>query len=70
MSKLTFLVLLLPIPSEIIVKIEKIAYSFLWEKRDKLRRRSKINDHADGGRKMVDIDSICMALKAMWIHRI
>ena len=44
--------------------LKKLAYNFLWGKRDKVRRRSIINDHINAGLPMVDIDSYFMALKA------
>ena len=39
------------------------------EKWDKIKRNVMINDYAEGGLKMIDIQSFSKALKATWIRK-
>ena len=63
LSKLTYTTLLLPlllllsIPTGMISKIEKAAYSFLWGITDKIRCKTLLNNEIDGGLCMTDFES-------------
>ena len=43
---------------------------FLWEKRDKVKRKSINRKRKDGGLSMVDLEKYFMALKAAWVSRL
>ena len=47
---------LLPIPENIIKELNHLVYNFLWKGKDKVTRKSAINDYEGGDIKMVDID--------------
>ena len=55
---------------KIIHEINTLFYSFVWNgKGDKIKRNVMINDYAEGGLKMIDIQSFSKALKATWIRK-
>ena len=69
-SQLTLQASLLPIPRNIIVKVNKILYTFLWKSNEKVKRDKMIQNMENGGLKMIDIESYFESLKAEWVNRI
>ena len=54
----------LPTNQQVIKAINKLFYNFLWNgKGDKIKRDVIINNHENGGLKMIDIESFGKALK-------
>lgn len=72
LPKLTHLFTSLPKPeNNIIQKLEKAFYNYLWEgKIDKVNRKLIIQDYELGGCRMVDIKSFIKALKLSWLRRL
>ena len=70
LSKLVFIVQMQTTPTEILKRIEKLIFNFLWGKIDKIRRRSLICSMENGGLNMIDLNSFFLALKATWLHRL
>jgi len=56
--------------SNIIKQVEHTLYTFLWKGKDKVTRLSAINNFERGGVKMIDIDSMVMALRLARLKRI
>ena len=53
-----------------IKEITDVFFKFLWDgKQDKVKRTELINDFAEGGLKMLDLQSFNRTLKAKWIQR-
>ena len=50
--------------------IDYLIYNFLWKGKDKVTRKSAINDHERGGIKMVDIKSMIKSLRLTWLKRL
>ena len=61
---------LLVVPSNITKKIESMLYDFLWRSKDKVKRAKVIQEIKHGGLNMVDIKSLFMSFKAVWITRL
>ena len=59
-----------PTPGDVVDKINKILFSFIWGKTEKIKRDTLIGSKCNGGVNMVDIQSQLEALKAAWIPRI
>ncbi len=70
MSKLVYNFSLLKTPDDIISKIDKVIFNFIWNKRERIKRNTVIANVEDGGIGMVD--SMCknMSVKAAWIKRL
>ncbi len=51
-------------------EIEKLIFNFLWEAKDRIKRKTLIGDKTDGGLKMLDIFCKDKSLKAGWISRL
>ena len=57
--------------SSLIVTISSYFHKkFLWKGKDKVTRKSAINDYEGGGIKMVDIESMIECLRLAWLERI
>ena len=55
---------------EMIKRVEKLMYDFLWDSTpDKIKRRTLVKDYDQGGRRMSDIEKFIWSLKASWIKR-
>ena len=59
---------MLPLPSDLIKRVEKLIFNFVWGKQDKIRRRSLICSLTLGGLNMIDVGSFFQSLKATWIN--
>ncbi|PIK36905.1 pol-like protein [Apostichopus japonicus] len=71
LSQLVFLFLVLPNPPIGFIKeLESIIFDFIWGgSSDKVKRSSMINRLADGGLKVIHINSFINSLKCTWIKR-
>ena len=70
--KFAHLLTALPTPNDPFLKnLETLFFSFIWGgKRDKIARKTIINEIEDGGLKMTDIQSFAKALKISWIEKV
>ena len=68
--KFVYISSLLPAPKEIVKKLNQLIFNFLWKGTDKVTRLSTINEHEDGGLKMVDLESMIKSLRLAWLKRI
>ena len=57
-------------PNDIKKQIKELMFSFIWGKRDRVKRSTLSNATLDGGLNMVDLDAFFMSLKASWIRRV
>ena len=69
-AQLVFNFNLLPVSCDIVKRINKSIYSFMWNSKDRIRRNVLINKQDKGGIDMVDIDCKVNAIKAAWMSRI
>ena len=60
---------ILPLPENIIQRVNKILFRFIWKGKDKIKRRKTYQDTKRGGLKMIDVKSHFEALKANWANR-
>ena len=57
--------------SELINKINKHMFDFLWDdKPDKIKRNTIIQDYENSGLKMIDLNIFIKSIKAGWVKRI
>ena len=70
LSQLVFSATCCSVTDETKKKITKIIYSFIWHKRDRIKRNTLICDLTEGGINMVDIDCFFDAIKSAWVKRI
>jgi hypothetical protein len=69
-SKIIFVATCLSVPEQVIKEVDKRIFNFLWGARDRIRRKSVINQLDAGGLNMIDVTSQFKALKASWANRI
>ena len=68
-SQIVYILSSLPTPPDVLKTINSILYDFLWDgKGDKIKRTTMINSYAEGGLKMLDIQSFNESLKMKWIQ--
>ena len=70
LSQITLPASTLPIPENIISKLNSILFKFLWKTNDKIKRIKMIKSMKHGGVGMVDIQCYFESIKASWINRI
>ena len=70
LSRIVFSALNTCIPQDIIGKINKIMYGFLWNKTERIKRCTLISPHISGGLNVTDIESFFDSLQASWINRL
>ena len=70
LPKLIYVASILPVPDDVIKKVNSIIFKFLWDGKDKVRRTIVINSVNEGGLNMTDFESQIHALKAAWIPRL
>ena len=60
------------VPESFITDVDRILFSFLWgqNKRPKVKRKTVVNDYAQGGVKMVDFKQVITSIKASWVKRL
>ena len=58
------------VPSDAVKRINKILFSFIWDKMERIKRSTLVSRKTDGGLGMLDIQTQFEALKAAWIPRI
>ena len=69
-SKLNHQIMNCQYDDDIIKRINKILYGFIWGKIDRIKRNTLICNIQEGGLNMIDIESHIEALNATWIERI
>ena len=58
------------IPDYVIPRLNTIVYNFLWENKERIKRKTLIGKFEDGGVEMIDINSYFLAIKVTWIKRL
>lgn len=70
-SRLIYNISILPSPSSDIIKsINRLIFNFIWNKKDRIKRKTLIGDVKYGGIGIVDIESKIKAIKSSWISYI
>ena len=70
-SKLLFVSSILTFPPpDILQRINKLIFSFLWGNRERIKRKTLIGSIENGGVGMIDFESKIHSLKASWVQRI
>ena len=70
LSKLVLPATILNLPKNIVKKVNKIFYRFLWRSTEKVKRVKVIQQIEYGGLRMVDIQAFFDSLLANWVNRI
>lgn len=70
LSQLTLPATTLCVPKYIVKRLEKIVYTFLWGKVERVKRIKVIQNISEGGLNMVDIQLYINSLSATWISRL
>ena len=70
MPKFVYVCSLLPIPKEIVNKLNQLLFKFLWNGTDIVTRVSVINDYEKCGLKMIDLESMVKSLRLTWLKRL
>ncbi len=61
---------LLNVPKDIIKRINRLIYNFIWKSKVRIKRNVLIDNQEKEGINMVDVESKIKALKAAWVSRI
>ncbi len=69
-SKLIHTMSIIETPDDILKEIEKLIFNFLWDSKDRIKRKTLIGQKLKGGINMIDIYCKEKAIKAGWIKRL
>lgn len=70
-SKLLYVATILENPDQTIFKqVNKIIFSFLWGKRERIKRKTLIRHISDGGIGITDFETNVKGLKASWVSKL
>ena len=69
-SKIVYLSMMIKVPTEIIVELEKIQKRFIWPTKPKIKNETISSDFKDGGLKNVDINKKIASRQCSWIKRL
>ena len=69
-TKFLYVSSIIQTPMEIIKRMERMIFKFLWKGPDKVTRNSVINSIKNGGLNLIDIETQIKALRLSWIPRI
>lgn len=61
---------MLPTLKEVVKQLNQMIFKFLWNGTDKVTRVSTINEFAEGGLKMIDLECMVKSLRLAWLERI
>ena len=56
-------------PNELVKEVKLILYNFIWNRKDKVKRCALISDIDKGGLKMLDIESMISARRAICLKK-
>ena len=69
-SQFVLPVTVLNIPTDIEKQIETILFNFIWGSKDKVSRSKVIKGCNNGGLNMIDVKTLFMSFKAIWINKL
>ena len=67
LPKLLYIASILPITDVTIKSVNKIIFSFIWGKRDRIKRNTLVLCKEEGGTGLIDIECKIKSLKAAWV---
>ena len=70
LPKIIYSAFFTPVPNDVISKINRVLFQFIWGNRDRIKRNTLIADIENGGLNMVDLESKLESVKASWIPKI
>jgi hypothetical protein len=69
-SQLTYINSIINLPENVIKEINTMLYQFVWGGKEKVKRKTIVNDYERGGLKMIDLPLYLDSLKITWIRRL
>ena len=70
LPKLIVIFSILSPTTDFIALIQMIIYKFLWKGPDKVKRTATINNFANGGLNLTDLDTLIKSLRLAWIAKL
>ena len=67
LPKLLYVTSILPISDVTIKSVKKVIFSFIWGKRDRIKRNTLVLCKNEGGTGLIDIECKIKSLKAAWV---
>ncbi len=68
LSQIQYLANCLPLSREILRKINKLLYSFIWKGRDKIKRTRTAKTYEEGGLKFPNAEDVALAASVQWVR--
>ena len=70
LSKLNYVSSLIVVPQWIFSEIEKISFEFLWNGKDRIKRKTMYQDCVYGGLRLINFKVFVTTQRIMWLKRL
>ena len=70
LSKLNYVSSLIVVPEWVMIEIEKITFEFLWNGKDRIKRKIMVQDYKNGGIRMTNYRLFVKAQRISWLIRL
>ena len=70
LSKLNYVSSLIAVPEWVMIEIEKITFEFLWNGKDRIKRKIMVQDYKNGGIRMTNYRLFVKAQRISWLRRL
>jgi len=68
-SQILYITNMVGCSQEFLNEVNRIIFGFLWNGKDKIKRRVMVADYNNGGLKMIDLESTIKTQRIMWMKR-
>ena len=69
-SQLTYVSSILNLQEKVVKELNTLLYQFVWGGKDRVKRKTIVNDYEKGGLKMINLPDFLESLKLSWIKRL
>ena len=70
LSKFNYVSSLITVPKVILEEVERISFDFIWNGKDRIKRKIFYQDYEFGGMRMTNYDTFIKAQRIMWLKRL
>ena len=70
LSKFNYVSSLITVPKYVLEEVERISFDFIWNGKDRIKRKIFYQDYEFGGMRMTNYETFIKAQRVMWLKRL